>query len=515
MRIQGYIIIQYEKHIMSNRSPDKLAQAATGNIKSKHLTKDSGMVFTYLYDGPLINHVQDDEQPEYIFSNENKGYRITEPNGNERTPHHDGSEGKRYLLVTDQRLLCVAGCKDGDESIEHVYDDIVEIERVGRSNVQFRATDGKSYKFAQHGETKQTVDAAIDYISKKLAEGDEGKKVEKSDKSPAEVDPSNSEFEEEKVKFQANTWGIRIKIRDKSEKIGGKTGKMSTLKVTDMRIIASNPKIDGNKIFSLPLEGISDGELKAASALNPLNTKLSHTLTLYTTLKHLLMKDSDSGIERLENDESYQSLPVEIKINFPHGTGASKEDIKKALQYMSRKSKEFRTIPNKSEIFEHLDDDEELNLVTKGKKLEIVQGEQTESQYAGKGVYTAITDKRVVIIIGQRLTGDDVRTIAYDSIDGVDIDNNLVVDYLRIHSGGRTFKINIYDTNEAQEAIDYIRKKLEAPQEVVTQSELDSQQSNEEAQPSNKLRELKSLHEDGILTDEEFESKKEELLDDF
>lgn len=500
---------------MSNRSPDKLAEAATGNIKSKNLTKDSGMVFTYLYDGPLIEHLEDDEQPEYIFSNENKGYRVTEPNGNERTPHHDGSEGKRYLLVTDQRLLYVAGCKDGDEYIEHGYDEIVEIERVGRSNVQFRTTDGNTYKFAQNGETKQTVDAAIDYISKKSAGSGEDKTVEEPDNASVEVDSSSSEFEEETVKFQANTWGIRIKIGDKSEKIGGKTGKMSTLTVTNMRIIASNPKIDGNKIFSLPLEGISDGELKGASALNPLNTKLSHTLTLYTTLKHLIMKDSDSGIEKLERDESYQSLPVEITINFPSGTGASKGEIQEFLDYISEKSEEFRTIPNKSKIFEYLDDDEELVMVTKGKKLEIIQGEQIESQYAGKGVYTAITDKRVVIIIGQRLTGDDVRTIAYDSINGVDIDNNFVVDYLRIYSGGRTYKVNIYDTNQAEEAISYIRQKVEGPQEVVTQSELDSQQSDEEAQPSNKLRELKSLHEDGILTDEEFESKKEELLDNF
>ena len=499
---------------MSNRSPDELAEASTGNIKRKNLTKDSGIVFTYLYDGPLIQHLEDDEQPEYIFSNENKGYRITEPNGNERTPHHDGSEGKRYLLVTDQRLLYVAGCKDGDESIEHGYDEIVEIESVGRSIFQFRATDGNTYKFAQSGEIKQTVDAAIDYISKNSAGSVEDKTVEEPDNSSVEVDSSSSEFEEETVKFQDNTWGIRIKIGDKSEKIGGKIGKMSTLTVTDMRITASNPKIDGNKIFSLPLEGISDGELKGASVINPLNTKLSHTLTLYTTLKHLLMKDSDSGIEKLEKDESYQSLPVEITINFPSAAGASKGEIQEVLDYISEKSEEFRTIPNKSKIFEYLDDDEELVMVTKGKKLDIIQGEQIESQ-AGKGVYTAITDKRVFIIIGQRLTGDDVRTIAYDSIDGVDIDKNLVIDYLRIHSGGRTYKINVYDTNEAQEAIDYIRKKLEGPQEVVTQSEIDSQQSNEEAQPSNKLRELKSLHEDGILTDEEFESKKEELLDDF
>jgi len=525
---------------MPNQSPDELAEDSIGNINAKNLTKDSGLVFTYLYDGPLIEHVEHDEQPEYIFSNETKGYRITEADGSKRTPHHNGSEGKRYLLITNHRLLYVAGCKNGDESIEHVYDEVAEVESVEISNIQFRATDGNTYKFAQTNASRQTVDAAIDYISKRVAGGEKEKTSEERDNSVVEVEPESSgheeetnktneerdksavevesestEHEEETIKFSASTFGIRIKIGDESVKFGGKTKKMSTLIVSDMRITASNPNVDGNTIFSLPLEGVSDGELNTASALNPLNTKLSHTLTLYTTLKHLLMRNSDSGIERLENDDSYESLPVEITINFPHITGASKGEIKAALDYISERSEEFRTIPNKNAIFEYLDNDEELAMVTKGKKLEITQGGQTESQYAGKGVYTAITDKRILIIVGQTLTGDDVRTIGYDSIGGVDIDRNFVVDYLRIRSGGRSYNINIYNTNQAKEAVDYIRKKVEGPQEVVTQTEVERQQSDKVTDPSSKLRELKSLHEDGILTDDEFESKKKELLDNF
>lgn len=154
---------------MVNRSAEEIAESAEGNIKTKHLTKDSGIVFTYLYDGPLLTYLEDGEQPEYIFSNERKGFRITDENG-EKTPHHTGSEGKRYLLITDRRVLYVAGCKDGDELIEYSYDDILDIRVVDSNNIEFFTTDKKVYKFAQVGETKYTVEDAVNYASEIVGE---------------------------------------------------------------------------------------------------------------------------------------------------------------------------------------------------------------------------------------------------------------------------------------------------------------------------------------------------------
>jgi len=173
---------------MVNLSANKLAKKATGNVKKKHLKKDSGMLSTYLYDGPLIEHLNDGEQPEYVFSHQTKGYRITEQNGDERTPHHNSSEGKRYLLVTDQRVLCVAGCKDGDETIEHGYDEIVDIETSGgvNKNIQFRSVNGRTYKFAPQT-SNDIVNAAIDYVSER-ATGTEPEVTEKKGANEPESD---------------------------------------------------------------------------------------------------------------------------------------------------------------------------------------------------------------------------------------------------------------------------------------------------------------------------------------
>lgn len=180
--------------MMTDRSAKELVENAEGNIKKKHLTKDSGMVFTYLYDGPLIEYLSVREQPEYIFSHEWKGYRIIKPNGDERTPHHDKTEGKRYLLITDQRIIYVAGRKEGDESIGQFYHDITNIERTEDNNIRFYLESGKIYEFTQNGSIKEPTEAAVNYVSEQIT------RVSDSTDSDGNI----SEFDFQKIKPLSN-----------------------------------------------------------------------------------------------------------------------------------------------------------------------------------------------------------------------------------------------------------------------------------------------------------------------
>jgi len=150
---------------MGDRSPSELIKNAKGNINRKDLTSDSGIFSTYLYDGPLINHIKKDEQPEFIFSSNNKGYKITDSDGSERTPHHTGSEGKRYMLVTDQRILYVAGCDGEDKLIEHTYNNIDHIERIYSNQIEFNTTSGLSYKFTATDAKQNSIKGAVEYVS--------------------------------------------------------------------------------------------------------------------------------------------------------------------------------------------------------------------------------------------------------------------------------------------------------------------------------------------------------------
>lgn len=272
---------------MVNRSANELVEEATGNVKKKHLTKDSGIVRTYLYDEPLIEHLNDGEQPEYVFSHDNKGYRITAQDGDERTPHHDSTEGKRYLLITDQRLLCVAGCKDGDETIEHTYHEIINIERVGGNRYggpypgfKFVSVDGDSYKFIPSFNSKDLVKGAVEYISNQIVETKSESNSPNTHEATEEI--SSKSPIQEKLGGMSNLSSSDIRnilqldgfdrgdetfhyahginaVYDDGDQVGGKGG---CILATDSRLISYVTGTFGSANFSMDYDKIHTVEIK-------------------------------------------------------------------------------------------------------------------------------------------------------------------------------------------------------------------------------------------------------------
>lgn len=141
------------------KEADKIVNSAEGPIISEMLIQLdkpkkilSGMRSDerrMLYERPLISYIDSDEKLDYLLPSLH-GFRITEPDGTERTPHH----GKRYafLLLTDKRLIYVAA-QDGED---HVMEfDYSEIERVGLNDafikhdkIEFHTDDGYRYRFS-------------------------------------------------------------------------------------------------------------------------------------------------------------------------------------------------------------------------------------------------------------------------------------------------------------------------------------------------------------------------------
>lgn len=162
-----------------SRSAAELASTATGNINEKFLNKTSSIGDTYLFDGPLINHLRIGEQPEYILQGSDSGLRIVKDDGSDEPLHPDNATGRRYLLLTDQRLLAVTGCEDGDRSHSVAFDDIVSVDKnreLTSGRLSFEANDGTRYIF----ETTRhagTLDEAVTYLREQI---------------PVEVDVSNS-----------------------------------------------------------------------------------------------------------------------------------------------------------------------------------------------------------------------------------------------------------------------------------------------------------------------------------
>lgn len=121
-------------------------------------------------------------------------------------------------------------------------------------------------------------------------------------------------------------------------------------------------------------------------------------------------------------------------------------------------------------------------------------------------VRTAFTHDRVVIKIPQ-VTGNDQRIVPYNSITSVDVDTGLVKKRISLQTKSQTYHIEVDKPgkDECRDIASFVREKIRQTQEGAT--------GGAEPDPTEQLGRIKELHEDGVLTDEEFENKKQALLD--
>ena len=167
-------------------------------------------------------------------------------------------------------------------------------------------------------------------------------------------------------------------------------------------------------------------------------------------------------------------------------------------------------------VIELLDEDETVHYMWRGGTIDVEGSSAGESIFGNdrdrksslKGVFTAVTNKRIVIAIPQYL-GDDERHIPYHSATSVDLDTGLINRRVSIQTKGQTYHIQAQgpSKDELRDGMRFIRKKIEEankPQQVQTETKPD---------PTEQLQNLKKLHEEGVLTDDEFNQKKQSLLD--
>jgi len=127
----------------------KLSEQAKGSIKTKRLVKTSGLTQTYLYDKPLIDYIGENEQPHYVFRGaSNCPLLITYP-GSKKADKN--KQNYAYLLITDIRILYIAGQKGGDKVLQVQYDDLKNVEgkkhTSGFQQIRFEDRNEKRYTF--------------------------------------------------------------------------------------------------------------------------------------------------------------------------------------------------------------------------------------------------------------------------------------------------------------------------------------------------------------------------------
>lgn len=170
-------------------------------------------------------------------------------------------------------------------------------------------------------------------------------------------------------------------------------------------------------------------------------------------------------------------------------------------------------------VVDVLEPDERVHYLTRGSTVDTegagsghsLFGDDRSRKSGTTGyVRAAITDRRVAVKIPQ-LTGNDQRSVLYDNITSVDVDTGLVNNRLTLHTAGPTYHIEVHEPGkeELNEAAGFIRKQVSAAKQPDTRPVGGSEPST-----ADRLRELKELNEEGLLSDEEFESKRTELVDE-
>lgn len=174
------------------------------------------------------------------------------------------------------------------------------------------------------------------------------------------------------------------------------------------------------------------------------------------------------------------------------------------------------TAEHVAEMGDTLDKDEKVHYMFKGGTIDVEGSTSGESLWGNdrdrkpslKGIYTAVTDKRVVINIPQFL-GDDERHIPYSSIVSCDLDTGIMARRVSLQTKGPAYHIQAQGPNkdELRNALRFIRNKAEEANTVTVEG------GGSEPDPTEQLKNIKELHESGVLSDEEFEAKKQKLLD--
>lgn len=168
-------------------------------------------------------------------------------------------------------------------------------------------------------------------------------------------------------------------------------------------------------------------------------------------------------------------------------------------------------------VVDVLNPDEKVHYLTKGNTLAIgkpdvniwLMGEGEKISFRG---YTraAFTNTRVVIKIPQWVGAKDY-SIPYESISSIETKSGLVFSKMGIRTHSEVYRFDIYNPgkDELREIVSFVQNKRYGGDNQVSERT----EAISDTDPLHQLERLKELHEEGVISEEEFSEMKQELLD--
>lgn len=147
-----------------------------------------------------------------------------------------------------------------------------------------------------------------------------------------------------------------------------------------------------------------------------------------------------------------------------------------------------------------------------GSKLKI----DGESQGGVVKVLTVVTNRRVLFKAGKMIGGSQV-SIDYKDISSVEVSFGVIQKRLNLETDSKVFGIGVgqVEKDEVQDMAQFIRQKMKGAtrNDGTSTADQSTDDSESEEDPLDKIERLGELRDNGVISEEEFQEKKQSLLD--
>lgn len=140
---------------------------------------------------------------------------------------------------------------------------------------------------------------------------------------------------------------------------------------------------------------------------------------------------------------------------------------------------------------------------------EAIEDAVSGSMHKKNGLVIA-TNKRL-IFISKGLIGGSVEDIPYDKMSSIQYDTGLIMGGISVFTSGNKIEIENVQKPRVRPFAERLRARVTAAQQSAAAAPA-GPVSGDGPDPAEQLRKFAALRDDGIITDEDFEAKKRELL---
>lgn len=173
---------------------------------------------------------------------------------------------------------------------------------------------------------------------------------------------------------------------------------------------------------------------------------------------------------------------------------------------------EFVSKEQIEKIDPYLDPGEKVHFLAKdnGGQLKI----DGEKQDMVINVLTAVTDRRI-LVKQRKMIGSGQTSIDYKDIASVEVSFGMVQKRLNLETDSKVFGMGVgaISKDEVQDTARFIREKARESNRNEQSESATSNSSTGDEDPLDKLERLGQLRDNGVITEQEFQEKKQSLLD--